>query len=173
MVVGPERGMPGHLNAKTILVMNMSVQQPERFRELVEKMPEIIQDIFWQYCILQRTQAQIGKTLSMKQSLGWGAGSEGISQLLKLGIEGMCAMIAWGGPPPERDWVAQMSSQEQRLMASYWEVEKWRGRKLGRLNISADRELGKFKVKLGENGCENGWEKHFAAKAPVARESGC
>lgn len=77
---------------KSKMVYEIAVAQPERFLELVSYLPHAIQDIFYQYYLLGRTQTQIGELLSMSQTAVW--------QALELGIDAVAAIILFGGPPP-------------------------------------------------------------------------
>ena len=106
-------------------IMALAVEQPERFVELVGRLPELLQDILLQRYLLGRTHAQIAGVLGMSPSSG---GKMGVSQNLRLAVEGLCAVIAWGGGPPKDDWVAQCSSRERELLEAYRECEGLRGR---------------------------------------------
>ena len=66
--------------------------QPERFLELVGYLPHVIQDIFYQYFLLGRTQDQIGATLDLRQKQVW--------QALELGVESIAVIALYGGEPP-------------------------------------------------------------------------
>lgn len=78
---------------KSKMVYELATEQPERFLELVAFLPHIIQDIFYQYFLLGRTQTQIGDVLGLRQKQVW--------QALEVGIDGIAHISAYGGPSPE------------------------------------------------------------------------
>ena len=73
-------------------MFKLATDEPEHFLELVGYLPHLIQDIFYQYYLLGRTQTQISQLLGCSQTNIW--------QDLRLGKEAICAIIAFGGPPP-------------------------------------------------------------------------
>jgi hypothetical protein len=77
---------------KSKMVYELASEQPERFLELVSYLPHIIQDIFYQYFLLGRTQEQIGVTLGLRQKQVW--------QALELGVDGIASVSATGALPP-------------------------------------------------------------------------
>lgn len=147
-------------------VVALAVEQPERFRELVGKLPELIQDIFFQHYLLGRTQTQIAEVLGMMQS---SSGLMGVSQNLKLGVMGLCAVIAWGGPPAKAEWEA--TGREKELLEAYRRMERLRGRR-GRALEVRSALTGKFVIKTSDPLLEQ----IFAPEAPdgpVGRGARC
>lgn len=71
-------------------ITNLAVEQPERFIELVSYLPHAIQDIFFQFYFLGRTQTQIGELMDKGQTVIW--------QTLELGTRAICAIIHFGSP---------------------------------------------------------------------------
>ena len=77
---------------KSKMMGELAAADPARFLELVQQLPHVIQDIFFQYYLLGRAQEHIGQTLEMSQTAVW--------QTLSLGIDGVCALIQ-GKPLPD------------------------------------------------------------------------
>ena len=77
---------------KSKMARALAEGQPERFLELVGYLPHVIQDIFYQYFLLGRTQDQIGATLDLRQKQVW--------QALELGVESIAVIALYGGEPP-------------------------------------------------------------------------
>lgn len=76
---------------RSLAIANLAVDDRARFVELVEELPHVIQDIFFQYYLLGRTQTQIGYALGRSQTAVW--------QQRDLGLEAICACVYFGGPP--------------------------------------------------------------------------
>lgn len=124
----------------TQAIVELAGRDPERFEELVEALPEPLQDIFFQHYLLGRTQTQIARLIDWSQSSG---GRKGVSQGLRIGWEGMCAVIAWGGEEPTGD----NTERGKKLLAAYAAMERFRGQRGPRLTVRAPRELGNFTVR--------------------------
>jgi hypothetical protein len=77
---------------------------PERFLWAVEQLPQVIQDIFYQYYLLGRKQTHIGNALDLTQKQVW--------QTLALGLRGVATVLK-GDPMPE-DVLAFQRSQRSR-----------------------------------------------------------
>jgi hypothetical protein len=122
---------------RTAATFNLAADQPERFMELVECLPPLIQDILIQYYILKRTQSQIAKTLSMKSQ------STDISRRLKLGREAICAIIAWGKDPKKMNGHPAAASYRLLLARD--------GKRKKQLRVRVHRELGKFEVRAADS----------------------
>lgn len=73
---------------KSKMVYELAAGQSERFLELVSYLPHVIQDIFYQYFLLGRTQTQIGELLGMSQKQVW--------QALEVGVDGIAAVSKTG-----------------------------------------------------------------------------
>jgi hypothetical protein len=73
---------------KSKMVFELASGQPERFLELVGFLPHIIQDIFYQYFLLGRTQTQIGKLLDMSQKNVWQALEVGVDAIANVALRG-------------------------------------------------------------------------------------
>lgn len=92
-LISAETGAEGDYHAtpedRTKAVVVLAQESPERFLELVGYLPHLIQDIFLQFFLLERTQKEIGETLGL-----W---TWAVCDALKLGMESICAIIAFGG----------------------------------------------------------------------------
>lgn len=73
---------------RSLPIANLAVDEPERFIELVSYLPHAIQDIFFQFYFLGRTQTQIGELMDKGQTVIW--------QTLELGTRAICAIIHFG-----------------------------------------------------------------------------
>ena len=73
---------------KSKMVYELAAGQPERFLELVSYLPHVIQDIFYQYFLLGRTQTQIGELLGLRQKQVW--------QALEVGVDAIAQVSATG-----------------------------------------------------------------------------
>jgi hypothetical protein len=113
---------------KSKMARAMAEEQPERFLELVAYLPHVIQDIFYQYCLLGRTQEQIGRTLGMRQKQVW--------QALELGVDGIASVSATGALP--ESVLSFKTSSEQR----------------GELRVTEPAVLGEFVVNISDEDVE-------------------
>lgn len=93
---------------KSKMVWALAAEQPERFLELTSFLPHLIQDIFYQYFLLGRTQEQIGETLGLRQKQVW--------QALELGVDGIAAVSANGALPEEVLKFRTSSEQRETLV---------------------------------------------------------
>lgn len=139
-------------------VMSLAVDSPEKFLELVGYLPHAIQDIFYQYYLLGRTQTQIGELLGMSQTAVW--------QTLRLGVNGLCAVIAFGGPPSEAH-AGPLADEYQKMLAFVTKPENRR-----ELEVRAPEQLGGFDLSVSDS-----WiDEQFAAwttDGPASKESSC
>ena len=116
-------------------VIVLAEEQPERFLELIGYLPHAIQDIFLQYYFLGRTQTQIAETLGMTQS-------PGVWQALRLGIEAICAVIAFGGPPGPGTPANHPLAVAYQTMLDWQTKPEMRETKV----IRTPRNLGEFEI---------------------------
>lgn len=131
---------------RSLAIVNLAVDEPERFLELVSYLPHALQDIVYQHFLLGRTQTQIGNLLGLGQTAVW--------QLLKLSVEGLCAVIAWGGEPPNDlvgSWVA--GSREARMREAWEAVLRFRTKRDQRrdLYVNAPKALGRFDIRVTDD----------------------
>jgi hypothetical protein len=130
-------------NDRSLAIVELAGTERERFIELVGSLPEPLQDIFFQHYLLGRTQTQIAKLIDWSQSSG---GRRGVSQGLKIGEKGICAVIAWGGEVPS----ACVTERDRKLMAAYKAMEMFRGKKVPALAIRSSRNLGSFVIRTDD-----------------------
>ena len=121
---------------KSKMAWEMAKGQPERFLELVSFLPHVIQDIFYQYFLLGRTQDQIGETLGLRQKQVW--------QALELGVDGIANIAAGKGPSEEIMKFRTDASQREDLV------------------VEEPTDLGKFILRTDEPGVEE----HFSPGTP-------
>lgn len=121
-------------------VISFATEQPERFLELVQTLPHSIQDIFYQFYLLGRTQDQIADTLSVSQALIWKA--------LGIGLIGICEAIRDGAPGTEcqRFSLPEVSSEEKTFKMPP---------SLGQFVISVDEDLALHFSPMTTNGAVN------------------
>jgi hypothetical protein len=148
-------------------IISLAVEQPERFLELVGYLPHAIQDIFFQYYLLGRTQTQIGSLLGMSQT--------GVWQALRLGIEAICAVILSGGEPPDLRFVPSVNAPLHRKAYDAYQAMlefETKAEARGMLRIDSPRNLGEFILRVDDETLEV----QFAPSTtdgPVSRESSC
>ena len=118
-------------------IASLASDSPERFLDLVGCLPHLIQDIFFQYYLLGRTQTQIGQLLGCSQTKVW--------QHLRLGTEAMCAIIEFGGPPPILD-----QSLNQKAMKAYRALEKLTDH-ADSLTVREPSTLGQFDLSIDDS----------------------
>ena len=128
-------------------MFKLATDEPERFLELVGYLPHLIQDIFYQYYLLGRTQTQIAQLLGCSQTNIW--------QDLRLGKEAICAIIAFGGPPPTSiHELRKASPGEQFLKAitAYQAMLAFKTRKDQRKPITVEepKTLGQFQLSIDD-----------------------
>jgi hypothetical protein len=111
----------------------LAQEQQERFLELIGFFPPVVQDVFIQYLIMGRNQAQISETLGIVQ------GSE-TWKALRLGTQAICAILAWGSDSSKMNGHA--------YAASYRWIQKWKTRTTSTriLRLKLPVNLGKFEV---------------------------
>jgi hypothetical protein len=142
---------------KSKMVFELASGQPERFLELVGFLPHIIQDIFYQYFLLGRTQTQIGRLLDMSQKNVW--------QALEVGVGGVAALIHFNGPP-----TIQMSSFKETARAGRVAWDAWQTVLEFRTSAEQRKELiVEESTKLGSfilSTSDETWEQNFAPSTP-------
>ena len=130
---------------KSKMVYDLAQGQPERFLELVEYLPHRLQDIFYQYYLLGRTQEQIGETLDMPE----GRRQEAVCEALAIGIGGISAVAAAGRIPTRFDGA---------IMQAQWEaVMAYDTPRMAVKEIAEDERLGQFEIRV-----DNDVDIHFA-----------
>lgn len=125
-------------------IVELAVDDPLRFVELVSYLPHAIQDIFFQYYFLGRTQTQIGELVGASQTAVW--------QALRLGTEAICAVIVFGQPPNDRVPEGEMTPLQRRAMEAWRAVNKFatRAENRGELRKREPRTLGQFVLGIDE-----------------------
>lgn len=152
--IQPERALAGEglssaeadpSQDSSLAIVNLLNEQPERFHQLIGYLPPLIQDIFLQYFILRRTQYQIAETLSITQS---GTEGRGVSQGLRLGMEAICAIIAWGPDPNKMNGHAAAASYRLLL------AQKTKPASTRKLNVKVPANLGSFEISAKDHNLE-------------------
>lgn len=118
-------------------VARFAVEEPERFLELVGYLPHTIQDIVLQYFLLGREQTQIAEVVGGSQTSVW--------QGLRLGIEAICAIIAF----KQEGWQSIPKADE-----AYQAMITYRDKEEGELTLTEPAILGQFDVPLTEKELE-------------------
>ncbi len=147
-------------------IISLATEQPERFLELVGYLPHAIQDIFFQYYLLGRTQTQIGSLLGMSQT--------GVWQALRLGLEAICAIIALGGPPDLQFLPGKASPLRVRAYNVYQEMLAFQTRAGTRetLKVEEPERLGEFELRVDDETLELNFSPS-TTDGPVSRGSSC
>jgi hypothetical protein len=125
-------------NDRSLAIVELAGTERERFIELVGSLPEPLQDIFFQHYLLGRTQTQIARLIDWSQSSG---GRRGVSQGLRIGERGMCAVIAWGKCE---------GSSDPQLHEAYEAMERFRSKRAPAVTIRAPRNLGSFVIRTDD-----------------------
>lgn len=125
------------VNDRSLAIMRLAEEEPERFMELVSYLPHAIQDIFYQYYLLGRTQEQIGALVGIPDQAN-------LSKVLITGVEGLCAIIAYGQPPQCQPGT-EMERAYQRMLAF-----RTRPESRGELVVETPRKLGMFEISAGD-----------------------
>ena len=124
----------------------LAVDDPTKFLELVGYLPHLIQDIFFQYYLLGRTQVQIAKVLGCSQTNIW--------QDLRLGREAIGAILEFGGPPPTAamDAVKANGRQFKMACAAYRAMAAFKTKEHQRepLTIKEPKTLGEFQLSIDD-----------------------
>ncbi len=148
-------------------VISLAVDASERFLELVGYLPHAIQDIFYQYYLLGRTQTQIGSLLGMSQT--------GVWQALRLGIEAICAIIASGGEPPDMRYLpSDKAPRHKQAYDAYQRMLDFQTKADNRaeLRVDSPANLGEFELRVDDRTLEIQFSP-FTTDGPVSRESSC
>lgn len=118
---------------RSLAIVSLAAEQPERFMELLSHLPALVQDVFLQYYVLRRTQAQIAETLGINQS-------PDVWQALALGSEAICAIIAWGPDPKKMNG--------HPAAASYRKILTWKTKPDNQkpLKVRTPKNLGDFSI---------------------------
>ena len=119
----------------------LAVDEPAKFLELVGYLPHLIQDIFFQYYLLGRTQIQIAKLLGCSQTSIW--------QDLRLGKEAIGAILSYGGPPPTSEPDVNCDNRT-RLAYEAMLAFKTKPRQRVPITIKEPKDLGKFQLRIDE-----------------------
>jgi hypothetical protein len=133
---------------KSKMARALAEGQPERFLELVGYLPHVIQDIFYQYFLLGRTQEQIGYTLDLRQKQVW--------QALELGVDCVAVIALYDGPPP--------GDASEDVLATYGRMLSFRtdpGQRES-LEFAEPTTLGEFILSTSDKDIE----KSFAPQTP-------
>jgi hypothetical protein len=133
---------------KSKMVFELASGQPERFLELVAYLPHIIQDIFYQYFRLGRTQTHVGKLIDMSQKNVW--------QALDIGIDAMAVIALYNGPPPV------ICSEKHRKAWDAMIAFKTDPETREELFVEESTRLGSFILSPSDDT----WEQNFAPSTP-------
>lgn len=100
----PESGYRRLVSAETdpetdqsLPIMNLAMNDQKRFIELASFLSPTVQDIFYQYYLLGRTYAQIGRVLFPDKTIV--ASEITVKRGNYFGLRAMCAVIRCGGKP--------------------------------------------------------------------------
>jgi len=141
---------------RSLAITELALNRPERFLELVSYLPHAIQDIFFQYYLLGRTQTQIAKLVGSTQTNIW--------QAIKAGLGAICAVLSTNGLPTRKD---PMWLEYEKVLQF---AEKMSHRSM--LKIAEPKILGSFTLPI----TEEEFEQCFApmtTDGPLHRGSGC
>jgi len=118
-------------------VFELAETHRERFLQLVSHLPPLVQDVFLQYCILGRTQAQIAKTLDIRQS-------PDVWRAFRRGVDAISAILAWGPDPSKMNGHTAAASYRSLLKQ---EPER---KTTSTKYVSEPRNLGNFHIKAND-----------------------
>lgn len=150
---------------RSLAITELALRDPARFIELVNYLPHAIQDMFYQYYFLGRTQEQIGKLIGCGQTRVW--------QSLKLGREAMCAVIYFGQPPSVSLICGEvMTPRELKLKAAWDSCLAYHVREENKeeLAIKTPRNLGEFVVSTVDDEL-NEFFAPMTTDGPICREA--
>ena len=122
---------------RSLAIMNLASEEPGRFLELVSYLPHAIQDIFYQYYLLGRTQEQIGRLIGVSHQAD-------VSHALKIGVEALCVIIAYGNPPH-----CQPGTEMARAYQAMLEF-KTKSQDREELHERTHRRLGEFEINAND-----------------------
>jgi hypothetical protein len=94
-------------------ILSLAHEDTDRFIDLVGHLSPMIQDIFLQYYLLGRTYEQIGALLFPHSGRWWQ--QEQVKKGNEIGLNALCAVIAYDGPPP-------VNARKRHLVAAYQEM---------------------------------------------------
>lgn len=115
------------------MIWELACEHPEKFMELVTKLPHALQDIFFQRYLLGRTEAQIAELFEVS--------TFPIQTALKTGIDGLCAIVAG-----ETEGESELAQAYRRMLE--FRVE------CGELRLERSPELGQMVIEIDEETLE-------------------